>query len=453
MPHQKVTIIGAGLAGSLLAIYLAKKGFRVEVYERRPDMRKEQISAGRSINLALSTRGIYALQEVGLAKTVLKSAIPMKGRMIHTRDGELLFQPYGKDESEVINSVSRGELNKVLMDTAEGFDNVSLYFNQKCKEVDFVRGEVLLYDEKYQEEKVIYTDTLIACDGAHSAVRLSMQKRGRFNLNQFYLEHGYKELTIPAGDDHHFQMEPHALHIWPRGTYMLIALPNPDASFTCTLFYPFEGKNSFATLDTPRKLTRFFNQEFPDALNLMPTLKHDFFANPTGNLVTVKCSPWHVGGKALLLGDAAHAIVPFYGQGMNCAFEDCTMLNHLIDKYGTDWEKVFREYEKQRKKDTDAIADLALDNFIEMRDKVADPVFQTKKKIELLLEQQFPGRFISKYGMVTFHRTPYSIAKKRGEAQEQILMDIARNITNPEEINPGEILKVVEEKLAQSKKG
>lgn len=445
MASEKVTIIGAGLAGSLLAIYLAKKGFRVDVYERRPDMRRESISAGRSINLALSTRGIYALKEAGLAKAVLKDAIPMKGRMIHPREGDLAFQPYGTKPHEVINSVSRGGLNKALMDTAEGYPNVSLYFHQRCLEVDFDSGDVQLYDEKHREEKVIHAEVLFGCDGAGSAVRLAMQKRGRFNLQQSFLEHGYKELTIPPGNDGEYRMEPNALHIWPRETFMLIALPNPDRSFTCTLFYPFEGKHSFAALDTPLKLSRFFHREFPDALPLMPTLEENFFRNPTGSLVTIKCFPWQVSGKALLLGDAAHAIVPFYGQGMNCAFEDCTILNQVIEKHGTDWESVFAEYQRKRKPDADAIADLALDNFIEMRDKVADPVFQLKKKIELLLEQTYPGKFYSKYSMVTFHRTPYSIAKEKGEAQDHALMEIARSLPDPDQLDAAGIFEQLQQ--------
>lgn len=448
MSKPKVIVIGAGLAGSLLAIYLARRGLRVEVYERRPDMRRQEISAGRSINLALSLRGIVPLQQVGLADKILAHAIPMRGRMIHSPEGELTFQPYGSRPEEVINSVSRGELNCLLMDGAESFSEVSLHFNQRCTGMDFKTGEVRLYDLERRENRVVKGDTVIACDGSGSALRLSMQKSRRFNLNQLYLEHGYKELSIPAGEGGAFRMEKNALHIWPRGSFMLIALPNLDGSFTCTLFFPFEGRNSFATLNSDARVSRFFEETFPDALPLMPTLLPDFRENPTGSLITIKCFPWHVGGKMLLLGDSAHAVVPFYGQGMNCAFEDCLVLNECIERHGTDWGTVFTEYQSLRKENADAIADLAMENFIEMRDTVADPHFLMKKKLELLLEEKFPGRFRSKYAMVTFQRIPYSQAMRRGRKQDEILMELCRAAESLDKLDPAEVLARVEKECA-----
>lgn len=451
MKKQKITIVGAGLAGSLLAIYLAKRGFQVNVYERRPDMRAEDIGGGRSINLALSTRGIYALRQVGLADNVLKAAIPMRGRMLHLPHGELTFQPYGKSENEVINSISRSGLNCTLMDAAERYENVQISFNERCLAMDFKSGEVKFYNERTGVEKTVSGDTVFACDGSGSAIRLEMQKVGRFNLSQMYLEHGYKELTIPPGAGGGFQMEKNALHIWPRGTYMLIALPNRDGSFTCTLFFPYQGEYSFASLVTPKKVLDFFREQFPDAVPLIPGLQTDFFTNPTGDLVTIKSFPWHVEGKALLLGDAAHAIVPFYGQGMNCAFEDCTVLDECIEKFGADWETVYREYETTRKANTNAIADLALENFIEMRDRVADPKFLLKKKVELLLEQKYPGEFLSKYAMVTFHRLPYTEALEKGNLQEKILMKLCEAVESPEELDLEQAYVILKEKMNQAR--
>jgi kynurenine 3-monooxygenase len=437
MQKDKIVLIGAGLAGSLLSIYLAKKGFNVEIYERRPDMRKVKISAGRSINLALSTRGIYALQEVGLADEILKLAIPMKGRMIHSIKGELTFQSYGKDETEVINSISRAGLNVALMNLAEEYDNVRIQFNQRCTGMNFETGEVELHNENTGEIKKIASDIVIGTDGSASAIRVDMLKIGGFNFNfsQNYEEHGYKELTIPPGPNGTFLIEKNALHIWPRGTYMLIALPNLDGNFTCTLFLPFKGENSFENLDTKNKVVDFFKKQFPDAVPLVPDLTEDFFKNPTGNLVTVKCFPWHFKDKVLLLGDSAHAIVPFFGQGMNCAFEDCIYLNECIEKYGTDWEKIFIEFEELRKINADAIAELALENFVEMRDHTANPKFLLRKKAEILLEKKYPD-FISKYAMVTFHREiPYSIAMTKGQLQDKILDELCKSIDKIEDLD------------------
>ncbi len=432
---NKITIIGAGPAGSLLSIYLAKRGFEVEIYERRPDMRKVQISGGRSINLAISTRGIHALGEVGVLDSIMKIAVPMKGRMMHASTGELTFQPYGKDETEVIYAVLRSELNMALMNEAEKNPGVKIHFNKRCTGMDFKTGEVELHHEITGQSQTIPTAVVIGTDGSASAIRMDRLKVGRFNFSQQYLEHGYKELTIPAGPNGQYQIEKNALHIWPRHTYMLIALPNIDGGFACIFFFPFEGEPSFASLDGEEKVRRFFQEQFPDAVPLMPNLLENYFTNPTGAMVTVKCDPWHVGDKALLLGDAAHAIVPFFGQGVNCAFESCTYLIECLDKHGADWQKVFAEFESMRKADTDAIAELALENFIEMRDRVADPKFLFKKKVEQALEKKYPTVFVPKYSMVTFHRLPYSVALARGKIQDRILAELCAPIDRVEELD------------------
>ncbi|MBI3659719.1 FAD-dependent monooxygenase [Candidatus Acetothermia bacterium] len=432
---KKITLIGAGPAGSLLSTFLAKRGFQVEIYERRPDMRRVQISAGRSINLAISTRGIHALQEAGLWETINKIAVPMKGRMMHSVKGELAFQPYGKDETEVIYAVSRAELNKALMTEAEKQPGVTIYFSERCTGMDFKTGDVRLRNETTGQERVIKCETVIGTDGSASAIRTDMLKVGRFNFSQEYLEHGYKELTIPPGSNGAFQVEKNALHIWPRHTYMLIALPNFDGSFGCIFFFPFEGEESFANLDTEAKVLDFFKTQFPDAIPLMPDLTKEFFVNPTGSMVTIRCNPWHVNEKALLIGDAAHAIVPFFGQGVNCAFEGCIQVAALIDQYNTDWEKIFSEFEKMRKINTDAIAELALENFIEMRDRVADPKFLFKKKVEHALEKKYPDLFVPKYSMVTFHRLPYSVALSRGRIQDRILSELCGSIEQIEDLD------------------
>jgi kynurenine 3-monooxygenase len=432
--NQTVTVVGSGLAGPLLGVSLMQRGFKVRIFERRPDMRKIRQSAGRSINLALSTRGIHALSEAGIWNDLQKIVIPMRGRMIHPVAGELAFQPYGKDDREVINSVSRAELNIALIDAAEGA-GVEILFQKRCVGYDAVSRELEIHDERKGETSRIATDVVIATDGSGSAVRGEMLKMNRFNFSQHHLDYGYKELTIPGGRNGGHQIETHALHIWPRGTFMLIALPNIDGTFGCILFLPFEGANSFQALDSREKVLKFFETEFPDALALMPSLVENFFSNPTGTMVTIKCMPWHQDGKALLLGDAAHAIVPFFGQGLNCAFEDITALLQLMDAGETDWADVFAKFNEIRKPNTDAIADLAIENFVEMRDKVADPRFLFRKKIELALESRFPQTFIPKYSMVTFHRVPYSVARARGVIQDGILQQLCEKISRVEDID------------------
>jgi kynurenine 3-monooxygenase len=430
----KVTLIGAGLNGPLLAILLRQRGFAVEMYERRPDMRRVRVSAGRSINLAISTRGIYGLQQAGLWERMRSILIPMKGRMMHSVTGELTFQPYGQNETEVINSISRAELNIALMNAAEEL-GAKIHFHQRCTGYDLKTGEVRVRDESTGEAKTVETEVVIACDGAPSALRTEMLRLHRFNFSQQYLDYGYKELTIPAGANGEHLLETKALHIWPRGNHMLIALPNIDGTFACILFLPFEGHDSFASLGTQQDVTRFFDERFPDALRLMPQLADDYAANPIGAMVTIKCFPWQVDGRALLLGDSAHAIVPFFGQGINCGFEDCTYLIELLDQHGSDWTRVFTEFESERKVNTDAIADMAIENFTEMRDRVADSRFLFRKKVELALEAKYPRLFVPKYAMVTFHRIPYSVALTRGAVQDRMLADLCNGVSRIEDLD------------------
>ncbi len=441
---KDITIIGAGLVGSLLSIYLSKRGYKVRVYERRGDMRKEKMTAGRSINLALSDRGLLALEKLGLADEIKKIAIPMHGRFIHNLDGSTAFQPYGK-EGQYINSVSRATLNMRLMDLAEQ-QGVEILFHHKCTTIDWKKNTISferthdshLLAEALAKEGLTLAhrslgeggthdfDLLFGADGAFSAARLQHQlQHDKFDYHQYYIDCGYKELTIPPATTGEFAMEINALHIWPRKDYMLIALPNLDKTFTCTLFFPFEGEQSFSRLDTEEKVKTFFEKTFRDAAPLMPDYVHEFFNNPTSSLVTVKCHPWVREDKFALIGDAAHAIVPFFGQGMNCGFEDCRILDELIDKYSGDWATILPEYQQLRKPDADAIADLAVNNFTEMRDKTADPRFLLQKKIEARLHEKYPDKWIPAYSQVTFSpQIRYSEALKRGQQQEAIMQKI-----------------------------
>jgi kynurenine 3-monooxygenase len=431
---ETITLVGAGLNGPLLAIGLAQRGFRVEIYERRPDMRKVRMSGGRSINLALSTRGIHALTQADLWKEMQTIAIPMKGRMMHSVASELTFQRYGKDDAEVIYSISRSELNIALMNAAE-VQGVRIFFQQRCSGINLKEGSLQLRDEVTGEGRTLDSMVVIGCDGSASAIRSEMLRQSRFNFSQQYLNYGYKELTIPAGANGKHALETHALHIWPRGNHMLIALPNVDGTFACILFLPFEGMDSFAQLNTHSEVVDFFRARFPDVVPLMPGLAENFFANPTGAMVTIQCSPWHAEGRVLLLGDAAHAIVPFFGQGINCGFEDCTQLLELIGQHRGDWAPIFAEFEKRRKVNTDAIADLALENFVEMRDRVGDARFLFRKKVELALEAKLPKVFVPKYSMVTFHRIPYATALERGRVQDRILTELCEGIERVEDLD------------------
>ncbi|MFZ4576262.1 MAG: FAD-dependent oxidoreductase, partial [Phycisphaerales bacterium] len=355
------TIFGAGLSGALMAVFLARRGHRVELFERRPDPRRASAERGRSINLALSTRGIAALQEVGLADEVLASAIPMRGRVIHPRSGATAFQPYSKGSALAINSVSRSGLNELLLTAAEREKNVTIRFGRRCVGMDLETGRAEVLDVETGLVSTIETATVIAADGAFSAVRGAMQKRDRFDYSQSYLEHGYKELTIPPGPNGKHAVDKHALHIWPRGTFMMIALPNLDGSFTCTLFWPYSGANSFSAMPSGRDSLAFFQREFPDAVPLIPNLVDDWEHNPTASLVTIRCAPWNVGSRAVLLGDAAHAVVPFYGQGMNASFEDVSVLARCIDGSPNDLAEAYANYARERKPNTDALAELAVE--------------------------------------------------------------------------------------------
>ncbi|MFL5765235.1 MAG: FAD-dependent oxidoreductase [Bacteroidia bacterium] len=422
---KKVTLVGAGLVGSLLSIYLAKRGYKIELFERRPDMRKATISAGKSINLALSDRGWKGLEGVGIADEIRKIAIPMYGRAIHNRDGSTAFQPYGKD-NQAIYSVSRAEINMRLMDLAEQQSNVKIHFNERCTNIDRTKLEAHFENAETKKTSAVTSDLLFGSDGAFAASRLNMQLTSdRFEYNQHYISAGYKELIIPPGPGGEFLIEKNALHIWPRGSFMMIALPNLDGNFTCTLFLPFEGEKSFASLKTKEQVKKFFEEEFPDAVPLMPTLLEDYFNNPVSSLVTVKCFPWTFDNRIALIGDAAHAIVPFFGQGMNCGFEDCVVLDQLIDKHREDWTKILHEYQDLRKPDADAIADLAVGNFIEMRDKTADPKFLLQKKIEARFNSKYPDKWIPLYSMVTYSpQIRYSTALKEGQKQEAIMQKV-----------------------------
>lgn len=445
---EKVAVIGAGLVGALQAIFLAKKGYQVDVYERRDDMRKHQISAGRSINLALSDRGWKALETAGVKEKVEQTAIPMHGRMMHDVEGNTTFQAYGF-EGEAIYSVSRGGLNCILMDEAERYKNVKFHFNMACQDLDLKNREVIFQDTNTGGEVTLKPDRIFGTDGAFSAIRRRMQKTDRFNYEQMYLPHGYKELSIPPSEGGEFKIDKNALHIWPRSEYMLIALANEDGSFTCTLFFPFEGKPSFESLQSETEVKAFFEETFPDALALMPDLIEDYFANPTSSLVTVRCHPWNYEDWIILMGDASHAIVPFYGQGMNSGFEDCTVFDEIFESENRNWSEAFKRFSNERKADADAISNLALSNFVEMRDKVADEMFLLRKKIEKKIAEKHPELWMPLYSRVTFSHKPYSEALKAGQRQDKIMdcvmaKENIKEVWDSEEVEK-EILSMVKE--------
>src|SRR3989454_3091545 len=424
MLTTKFVLIGSGLAGGLLAAYLGRRGYDVDLYERRADPREGNLVGGRSINLALSTRGIHALEQIGIADEVLKHAIPMRGRMIHpaAAGSAPIFAPYDVDPNKHINSIGRAALNTTVIEAAQRYPNVHVKFNHKCTEVDIDSPTAQLLNTSTSQPITALGDAVIGVDGAFSAVRQSMQlKIDNFEYDESYLAHGYKEMTIPPGPNGAWQMEKNALHIWPRKSFMMIALPNPDGSFTCTLFWEFEGPRSFATTKTDDDVRRFFEEEFPDAVPLMPNLLDDFRNNPTGSLVTIRCAPWFYKDKVALVGDAAHAVVPFYGQGMNAAFEDCVVLDECLAGFPDDRQRAFAEYFQRRKVNADALADLALENFIEMRDKTASRAFRAKKKLDHFLEAALPGVYLPLYTMVTFTRIPYAQAARRARLQDRIV--------------------------------
>ena len=450
MQSKHITVIGAGPAGSLLSIYLARRGYRVTVYERRPDLRRVEIPAGRSINLALANRGIHALAEVGLLDPVSKLLIPMRGRMLHDEAGGLQFQPYGHRPHEVIYSVSRQALTALLMDAAEATGQVEIRFNQSCQGVDLDHRLLIFQEEIGQARQEVAFERVIGCDGVQSRVRGAILQATSGHCADEPLEHSYKELSIPPGPNQSFRMEPNALHIWPRGEYMLIALPNLDGGFTATLFLPNEGEQGFSMLTTEAQVSAFFNQQFPDTLALMPRIKEEFFSRPTGRLSTIRVTPWHFQDRALIVGDAAHAIVPFHGQGMNCAFEDCSAFHQCLARFGEDWDSVFSEFEAMRKPNADAIADLSLENYIEMRSTVRDPRFQLKKELAWRLEDRHPDRFIPRYSMVMFHRIPYAEAKRRGVIQSEILNRLTEDIESLDRVDYAHADRMIEQRLGET---
>lgn len=437
---QPLTVVGAGLVGSLLSTVLAKLGFDVEVYERRVDMRKEAISAGRSINLAMSVRGLYSLKKLGVHEEVMKKAIPMPGRIIHPISGPTVFQRYGKDDSECIYSISRGELNKTLMNLAEATKKVKIRFHEKLTEVDFNHRQLKFQNDKTKKETEVHYTKVFGTDGSSSVLRHTLRDKFGHEETESLLSHGYKELHMSPGPNQSFKMEKHGLHIWPRGSYMLIALPNCDGSFTCTLFLFNDGPLSFKSLTTREQIKSFFNEQFPDVIPLIPDYIDQFLTNPTGQMVTVKTYPWNYLDDVVLLGDAAHAIVPFFGQGMNCGFEDVAVLWEMMEtargqNSAIPWGTIFNEFTKLRKPNGDAIADLAVDNFVEMRDRVADPQFLLAKEVEKILEREFPGEYVSRYRLVSFSRVPYRIALDAGKRQDKLLAELCSGIQKAEEVD------------------
>ena len=427
--RERIIIVGAGLTGALLACLLGEAGYDVDVYERRADPRKEGIVGGRSINLAISVRAIHALKLAGLDRKVLGDAIAMRGRMIHSPTGQLNLQPYSKSPNDAINSVSRGGLNVTMLDAAQQYPNVMHHFDQRCVDVDLETPAVQLLNTQTDETTWVQGDVVIGADGAFSAVRERMHLLDRFDYNQTYLAHGYKELCIPPTSDGDLAMQPNALHIWPRGGYMMIALPNKDRTFTCTLFWPFEGPHSFETVQQEADVMPFFKAHFPDAVPLMPMLVEDFLSNPTSSLVTVRCGPWCYQDKVALIGDAAHAIVPFYGQGINAGFEDCVSLMECLKVCRGDWGKALATYFERRKVHTDAIADLAISNFLEMRDHAASKLFRLKKKGERVVHRLLGQRYLPLYNMVSFSRIPYAQAVQKARSQARAIKVVAGTLS------------------------
>lgn len=426
---QKIIIVGAGLCGSLLAVRLAQRGFKVSLYEKRGDMRLETEDAGRSINLALSSRGLLALERVGLRKTIVQDCIPMKGRMIHPLGGEKFVSPYSGRNEDYINSVSRSGLNILLLNEAEYRDEVSIVFDTKVTEVDLEKGRIVAINTK-GERIIDEADLIVGTDGAGSAVRRAMMSQTTkllFNYSQDFLRHGYKELSIRPSESGGFKIEKNVLHIWPRGEFMIIALPNLDGSFTLTMFHPFEGEVGFNTLDTRAKVKTMFEKYYSELLPFIPHYLDEYFENPVGTLGTIKAYPWQAYGKTIIMGDAAHAVVPFYGQGMNASFEDVRIFDDMLDENGNDFTKVLFNFQESRKPNADAIADLAIDNFYEMRDHVDDENFIKKRKLEMQMEQTFDD-YYSKYSLVTFRpELDYETAMLLGRQQDNLLLNYVQN--------------------------
>lgn len=442
---EKIAIVGGGLVGAMQAVYMADKGYQVDVYERRDDIRNALFVAGKSINLALSDRGWEALRKIDMEDEIRKIAIPMRGRKIHNPDLTQNFQPYGIHDQSIW-SVSRGGLNQQLLIKAASYDNCNLHFNHKCINLD-LDTNTLHFDNNGKDVSATY-DRIFGTDGAFSTVRARLEKTDRFDYSQFYLKHGYKELLIPSTPDGIHQIDPNALHIWPRGGFMLIALANMDGSFTVTLFMPFEGEDSFESLSSEKAIEAFFEKEFPDALDLMPDLIELYKKNPTSSLVIVKSYPWNYNDKVILMGDAAHAIVPFYGQGMNCGFEDCSVLDNIMKENANDWNKIAPAYTKARKRNGDAIADLALRNYVEMRDLTAKPEFLIRKQIEAAFTKKHPEKWLPLYSQVTFSHIPYADAVESAKVQDKIMDEVMKLDNIADKIESNEVEEMILAMLA-----
>lgn len=447
LARREVAIVGGGLVGSLLATYLARRQARVTVYEKLPDPRASGAGGGRSINLVVTSRGLEALDRVGLKEGALELTVPVLGRMMHSLEGELAFQPYGRDESECNYSISRAGLNRFLISEAEA-RGVTFHFERSLSTVDFDAGRLTFDATESFPESTVEAPLIVGTDGAASAVRRGMRRLSGFEESMVLLSHGYKELTIPAGPDGGYRIEGRALHIWPRGEVMLMALPNRDGSFTVTLYLPRSGPQGFDRVDTEGRALALFEEQFSDSIPLIPDLAANFLANPSGDLGTVRCYPWHVRDRALLLGDAAHAVVPFFGQGMNCGFEDCSVLDRLLDEpEGDGLDSLFRAFGESRKPNADAIADMALENFDEMRSSVGEPRFLLRKQVEHLLEERIPTRYRSRYSMVMYSSIPYAVAQAAGRIQEEILAELCLGLERAEELDMPQAERLIGEKL------
>lgn len=446
---KEILIVGAGLVGPILSLFLAKRNYSCTIIEGRNDMRLQKVSHGRSINLAISERGLHALNQVGIKESILKEAIPLKGRLIHNVNEETSFQQYGQNKNEVIYSISRSKLNNFLLSSSEKTGKVKIFFNEKCLDADLIAGNVKHKNKLTGKISITSSSHIIATDGSRSLIRKKMEEINGFNQKVEVLDHGYKELIIPPNSNGDFMLDPNMLHIWPRKKYMLIALPNYDRSFTCTLFLPMKGPLSFESLKSSEDFSNFIITFFPDLVPYLKDFNKQFFIKPTGNLYTIKCQPWNIKGQFMLLGDAAHTIAPFFGQGINAAFEDCTILDDLLENFDNQWEKVFSRFSQNRKADMDAISEMALENYFEMRNKTTDPKFLIKKEVEFYLEHNFPNQFIPRYSMVSFNRIPYSICQKRGKIQEEILDKLCSNIKSASQINLNTAKNLINAKLEQ----
>lgn len=448
---KKVTIIGAGLAGTLLSLYIVQRGYEVDVYEARGDLRKVDEDGGRSINLALSCRGITSLNKLGLMPEVEKIMVPMRARAIHEENGEISYQPFGRHEEEYINAILRSQLNALLLNQTDAVPKINVYFDSKLTEIDLENKRLYFQDKQEIHQQASY-DILIAADGAASNVREALSQAGHIDCTRDFLPHGYKELSITR--EHGAHMAREHLHLWPRDDFMLLGNPNQDDSITGSLFMPMEGENSFASLQDEETLKRFFKQAFADAYPAMPNLVGEFFTNPIGNLSTIKCSPWYYQDQCLLIGDAAHGIVPFFGQGMNCAFEDCRILNELLDQYHDDWSKVMPAFFTSRKANTDAVAAMSMDNYHEIQQKILEPKFNLKKELQFELMKRYPERYISKHVLVMFTNVPYEKAERIGQIQKDLLNEICMNIDTLGEVNwnkVDDLMREYDKKLSQMK--